>query len=82
MCGGRKVVAFAITLTKEGNHLDGAAVLAASIGENLAVDYLRCSGGCLMTFFAATHLTPRHGWGGTPTLRGRFNLQARRDGCS
>ena len=32
LCGGRKVVAFAITLTKEGNHLDGAAVLAASIG--------------------------------------------------
>lgn len=32
LCGGRKVVAFAITLTKEGNHLDGAAVLAVSIG--------------------------------------------------
>ncbi|CAM9509562.1 unnamed protein product, partial [Hapterophycus canaliculatus] len=30
-CGGQKVVAFAITLTMEGNHLDGAAVLAASI---------------------------------------------------
>lgn len=32
VCGGRKVVAFAITLTKEGNHMDGAVVLAASIG--------------------------------------------------
>lgn len=28
-----KVVAFAITLTKDGNHLDGAAVLATSIGQ-------------------------------------------------
>lgn len=33
MCGGRKVVAFAITLTMDGHHMDGAAVLAASIGE-------------------------------------------------
>ena len=32
VCGGRKAVAFAITLTKEGNHMDGAVVLAASIG--------------------------------------------------
>lgn len=32
-CGGRKVVAFAITLTKDGAHLDGAAVLATSIGK-------------------------------------------------
>lgn len=31
-CEGRDVVAFAITLTKDGSHLDGAAVLAASIG--------------------------------------------------
>lgn len=31
--GDKKVVAFAITLTKDGNHLDGAAVLATSIGE-------------------------------------------------
>ncbi|CAM9734915.1 unnamed protein product [Ectocarpus fasciculatus] len=31
VCGGRKAVAFAISLTKEGHHLDGAAVLAASI---------------------------------------------------
>ncbi|CAN0050547.1 unnamed protein product, partial [Ascophyllum nodosum] len=30
-CGGRKVVAFAITLTKDGPFMDGAAVLAASI---------------------------------------------------
>lgn len=29
----RKVVAFAVTLTKDGNHLDGAAVLATSIGK-------------------------------------------------
>ena len=34
VCGGRKVVAFAITLTKESNHMDGAVVLAASIGEH------------------------------------------------
>lgn len=39
-CGGRKVVAFAITLTKEGDHLDGAVVLAASIGESLGRDCL------------------------------------------
>lgn len=37
-CGGRKVVAFAITLTKDGYHLDGAAVLAASIGKGLFSD--------------------------------------------
>lgn len=30
---GRKIVAYAITLTKDGNFLDGAAVLAVSIGE-------------------------------------------------
>ncbi|CAN0007313.1 unnamed protein product [Scytosiphon promiscuus] len=41
-CGGRKVVAFAITLTKEGNHLDGAAVLAASIDEACATSEFLC----------------------------------------
>ncbi|CAM9135538.1 unnamed protein product [Discosporangium mesarthrocarpum] len=31
MTSGRKVVAFAVTITKDGHHMDGAAVLATSI---------------------------------------------------
>eukprot|EP00752_Nemacystus_decipiens_P003689 g3399.t1 len=42
LCGGRKVVGFAITLTKEGNHLDGAAVLAASIDKSCATSEFLC----------------------------------------
>lgn len=32
-CGGRKAVAFAITLTKDGPFMDGAIVLGASLGK-------------------------------------------------
>lgn len=53
------MVAFAITLTRDGNHLDGAAVLAASIGESwqgrglLSWDQTQCrrgmdAAGCLV----------------------------------
>eukprot|EP00903_Cladosiphon_okamuranus_P022060 g20287.t1 len=42
LCGGRKVVAFAVTLTKEGNHLDGAVVLATSVDRSCATSEFLC----------------------------------------
>ncbi|CAN0477113.1 unnamed protein product [Ectocarpus sp. 12 AP-2014] len=42
VCGGRKAVAFAISLTREGNHLDGAAVLAASIDATCETSEFLC----------------------------------------
>lgn len=66
LCGGRKVVAFAITLTKEGNHLDGAAVLAASIGESFGARLLsvRCIGRFLR-YYPSVGESSRVGEGGS-----------------